>query len=332
MRENKYGFQEHLSPDFPSQIIIDVTEFCNLACIHCPQAEFSKSEAFGGRHLDPELHRKLIDEVARDGKGICKYLRYTGQGETLLHPNFIEMIEYAAKHSGVPINITTNGMLLTEKKAKVLLEAGVDVFDISIDANTPETYAIVRKKGDLNITRPNVLKLIELIKKGHYKTKVVVSFVEQPLNQHESSGFEKFWKDAGADYIVIRRLHSCAGSKEKVAAKMKDVIKGERRPCVYPWERVVLSPTGQVGFCPADWKYQAKIAYFKDKTIKEIWQGEFMQRLRNAHLNNDFSGHAFCGNCPDWSAVRWPNEGRAYSNMMQELVPSDLIETENNVR
>ncbi len=323
MSNNKYGFQAHLSPEFPSQIIIDVTEFCNLACIHCPQSEFSKSEAFGGRHLYPELHKKLIDEVARDGKGICKYLRYTGQGETLLHPQFIEMIQYAAKHSGVPINITTNGMLLTEKKAKALLEAGVDVFDISIDANTPETYALVRKKGDLNITRPNVLKLIELIKKGGYKTKVVVSFIEQPLNKHESDDFEKFWKEAGADYVVIRRLHSCAGHKGKVAEVMKRSLT-TRKPCVYPWERLVLSASGQFGYCPADWKYKAKIASYRDKSVKEIWQGEFMRKLREAHLKNDFSQYPFCGECPDWSVIQWPGEGRAYTNMMQEFRVTDL--------
>lgn len=325
--EMKYGFQDHLSSEFPSQIIVDVTEFCNLACIHCPHEAFSKSDAFGGRHLNITLHKKLIDEVAEDSEGHCKYLRYTGQGETLLHPQFEKMIEYAGKHSGVPINITTNGMLLTEKRAKTLLNAGVDVFDISIDANTPETYALIRKKGDLNVVRSNITRLINLIKKGGYKTKVVVSFIEQPLNKNETVDFEKFWYEAGANYVVIRRLHSCAGSKEKVAEVMKQQSIN-RRPCLYPWERLVLSPTGQVGFCPADWKYQAKIAYFKDITIKEIWKGESMNNLRQAHLKNDFSKHIFCGQCPDWSATRWPDEGRAYVNMMQELVPSDLIDGE----
>lgn len=321
----KYGFQAHLSPEFPSQIIIDVTEFCNLACIHCPQSEFSKSEAFGGRHLDVALHKKLIDEVARDGKGICKYLRYTGQGETLLHPNFVEMIQYAAKHSGVPINITTNGMLLTEKKAKALLEAGVDVFDISIDAYTPETYAVIRKKGDLNITRANVLKLIELIKKGGYKTRVVVSFIEQPLNKDETSDFERFWKEVGAHFVVIRRLHSCAGAKDAIAEKMwQNMI--NRKPCLYPWERLVLSASGYFGFCPADWKYKAKIADFRNFSIREIWKGEFMEKLREAHLNNDFSKHTFCGQCPDWAAMRWPHEGKAYADMMHDFSTIKLME------
>ena len=327
MKNQKYGFQKHLSPEFPSQIIVDVTQYCNLACIHCPHSEFVKSKAFSGANLDIDLHKKLIDEVATDGLGICQYLRYTANGEPLLHPKIEEMLEYACKNSKTKINVTTNGMLLTESKAKRLLDIGVDVFDISIDAFTNETYAKIRIKGDLNITRANVLGLINLIKKYNYKTKVVVSFVEQPLNTHEALDFEKFWKESGIHYVVIRKLHSAGGAKEKIKSKMNKAFrKISRKPCVYPWERLVLTPIGTIGFCPADWKHESQIADFKNHTIKEIWKGDYMKRLREAHLKNDFSGFDFCEQCPDWVYTRWPGEGRAYMDMMKELVPNDLLE------
>ena len=327
MKNQKYGFQKHLSPEFPSQIIVDVTQYCNLACIHCPHSEFVKSKAFSGAHLDVDLHKKLIDEVATDGLGICQYLRYTANGEPLLHPKIEEMLEYACKNSKTKINVTTNGMLLTESKAKKLLDIGVDVFDISIDAFTNETYSKIRINGDLDKTRANVLGLINLIKKYHYKTKVVVSFVEQPLNTHEALDFEKFWKGKGIDYVVIRKLHSAGGAKKEIKLKMdKAFRKISRKPCVYPWERLVLTPSGTIGFCPADWKHESQIADFKNHTIKEIWKGDYMKRLREAHLKNDFSGFDFCEQCPDWVYTRWPGEGRAYMDMMKELVPNDLLE------
>ena len=327
MKNQKYGFQKHLSPEFPSQIIVDVTQYCNLACIHCPHSEFVKSKAFSGANLDIELHKKLIDEVATDGLGICQYLRYTANGEPLLHPKIEEMLEYACKNSKTKINVTTNGMLLTESKAKKLLDIGVDVFDISIDAFTNETYSKIRVNGNLNITRPNVLGLINLIKKYNYKTKVVVSFIEQPLNMHEALDFDKFWKKSKANYVIIRKLHSAGGAKEEIKFKMdKAFRKIQRRPCVYPWERLSLAPNGTIGFCPDDWKHGSQIADFRNHTIKEIWKGDYMRKLREAHLKNDFSGFDFCGQCPDWVYTRWPGEGRAYRNMMEELVPNDLLE------
>lgn len=327
MNNPKYGFQKQLSSEFPSQIIVDVTEYCNLACIHCPHKEFVKSKAFTGANLDIDLHKKLINEVATDGLGICQYLRYTANGETLLHPQIEEMLEYACKNSKTKINVTTNGILLTELKAKKLLDIGVDIFDISIDAFNDETYSKIRINGNLNATRKNILGLINLIKKHNYKTKVVVSFIEQPLNKNEALDFEKFWKTKGADYVVIRRLHSAGGAKKAIKSKMDKAYKNiVRKPCVYPWERLVLTAIGTIGFCPADWKHASQIADFKNHTIKEIWKGEYMQKLREAHLKNDFTGFDFCKQCPDWIHTRWPDEGRAYRNMMEELVPNDLLE------
>jgi len=59
--DDKYGFRDRLKAAFPSQIIVDATEVCNLACIHCPHPEFKRSEQYAGRHLDVELHRKMVD-------------------------------------------------------------------------------------------------------------------------------------------------------------------------------------------------------------------------------------------------------------------------------
>ncbi len=326
IKEVKYGFQKHLNSEFPSQIIVDSTQFCNLACIHCPHPSFIKTDAYSGSHLDIELHKKLIDEVATDGLGICQYIRYTANGETLIHPKFDEMIKYAGKYSKTRINVTTNGILLTDKKSKKLLDAGVNVFDISLDAYSNEIYSKVRVKGDLSKVRQNVLNLIKLIKEGSYDAKLVVSFVEQPLNIHETKKFEDFWKNAGADFVVIRRLHSAGGAKDGIKSKMEESIKNvDRKPCLYPWERLTITSEGNLSYCPTDWMNKSHFIHFSKTTIKEAWQGKFMNSLREAHLSNNYNGFDFCKQCPDWIHTRWPEEGRGYSDMMQELVPTDLL-------
>lgn len=313
-----YGFQGNLKREFPSQIVVDVCEKCNYACIHCPQAEFSKSKDYKGYFLDPKLNKKLVDETARDGKGICQYLRYTAQGEPLLHPDIVPMLKYACKHSGAQVNLTTNGSLLTPATGKKLLAAGVDVFDISVDAFQPKTYARIRRNGDLEVTRSNILSLLNARAKGGYKAKVTVSFVEQPLNTGEAEQFRDFWEGAGVDYVVIRRMHSCAGAKKNIAKTMAEKAPA-RRPCPYPWERLVLKPSGHIGFCPADWKHEETLCHFAKASIKDLWKGEFMRTLRRAHLENDFTGFNLCAQCPDWAATRWPGEGRAYADMMKDF-------------
>lgn len=316
----QYGFYGRLSAEFPSQFIVDVTEICNLACIHCPHPEFKKSQHYASRYLEIELHHRLVDEVKQWGRGHTQYIRYTSNGEPMVHPKLFEMMSYAVRESGVMVTLTTNGTLMNEKRIEKLLATGVDVVDTSIDAFSAEAYAQIRVNGDLEVTRANVLKLIEMREHAARPLKVVVSYVEQPQNQHETDDFEKYWKDHGADYVVIRRLHSCAGAKAEKADAMRHEAEQEpRRPCLYPWERMSLAPDGFLKFCPEDWVHGSTVADYRTTTIKEAWQGEFMRSLREAHLTNQFAKHPFCGQCPDWKSTRWPGEGRSYANMMEEL-------------
>ena len=310
-----YGFGGRLTPDFPSQVIVDATEVCNLACIHCPHPEFKKSEHYGARYLDPALNSKLVAEVAQHG---AQYIRYTSEGEPLIHPGIYDMLDEAVTHSGTFVTLTTNGTIMNEKRIHKLLKAGLHMIDISIDARTADTYAKIRVNGDYNVTEANVLQLISMAKGT--VTKIIVSFVEQGFNQHETDDFENFWRDAGASHVVVRRLHSAAGANKLVAIQMHGLqAKLPRRPCVYPWERVSLTPRGYLAFCPADWTHGSSMVDYRDTTIKEWWDSPFYRKLRWAHVANDFKDHKFCGQCPDWAATRWPSEGRAYADLVAEM-------------
>lgn len=321
---SEYDFGGRLTADFPSQILMDITEVCNLACTHCPHPDFAKSEHYAGRHLDPALNEKMIEEVRQYGQGRTQYIRYASNGEPLVHPNGYDMIQSAVDHSGVYVTLTTNGKIMNEKRTQRLLESGVHLIDISIDAFKPETYAKIRVKGNLAVTQENVLRLLRWVRESKAKTKVVVSFVEQPQNTQEVADFEHYWKDQGADFVVIRRLHSCSGAVQELADMRRTALSTtKRRPCLYPWERVVINARGDLAFCPSDWVHGSYIADYRKTTIHSEWQGDFYQALRKAHLTNEYSNHAFCGNCPDWAATRWPNEGRSYADMVEEFIAQE---------
>ena len=112
-----YGFYGRLRAEFPSQVIVDATEHCNLACTHCPHPSFKKSEHYSGSRLDPALNAKMVDEVSNAGNGITQYIRYTANGEPLLHPNIFEMLQYSASNSATKVCLTTNGTLLTRRES-----------------------------------------------------------------------------------------------------------------------------------------------------------------------------------------------------------------------
>jgi MoaA/NifB/PqqE/SkfB family radical SAM enzyme len=315
-----YGFGGRLTADFPSQIIMDITEVCNLACAHCLHPQFKTSEHYAGRHLERELNSKMVEEVSRYGRGATQYIRYTGNGEPLVHPAAYDLIEEAVRRSGVFVTLTTNGTIMNEKRTTRLLEAGVHMIDISIDAYRPETYAAIRRNGNLNTTRANVLRLIQWAREAGHATKVVVSYIEQPENAAETADFEAFWNDAGAHAVVIRRLHSCSGSLIGVAdLKRRSIAMTPRRPCLYPWERISINARGDLAFCPSDWVHASALVDYRTTTIRDTWQGGLYASLRRAHETNDYRNHAFCGQCPDWATTRWPGEGRSYADLIETL-------------
>jgi MoaA/NifB/PqqE/SkfB family radical SAM enzyme len=315
-----YGFGGRLSSAFPSQVIIDVTELCNLSCTHCPHPDFKRSTFYAGRSLSFELSAKAIGEVATEGRGVVQNVRFASDGEPLLNTSIYPMLDDAVRRSGTFVSLTTNGTLLTPNRIERLLATGVHLVDISIDAHTPETYAAIRVRGDLQVTRANVERLIQRVRESGSPMRIAVSYIEQPGNAAETADFERYWKDAGAHSVAIRRLHSASGAVISVADVLRKKAEAvERRPCVYPWERIVVTPRETLAFCPSDWTGGSSLADYNTTTIAELWRSDRYAALRSAHLANDYSAHGFCGQCPDWQETRWPGEGSTYATLVETL-------------
>ena len=91
----------------PVKLWIETTSRCNLSCTLCPNKDLD-GEQKGDMDLD--LYKKIIDEA----KDFVYEVNLFHRGEPLLHPDIIDMIEYAKK-SGLKTRIHTNGVLLNEE-------------------------------------------------------------------------------------------------------------------------------------------------------------------------------------------------------------------------
>jgi MoaA/NifB/PqqE/SkfB family radical SAM enzyme len=316
----QFGFYERLTRAFPSQVIVDVTELCNLECVHCPHPSFKKSHHYTGKGLDAALNQRLVDEVREHGAGSTQYIRYTGEGEPLIHPQGYQMNRIRCAQLGRVRDADDerhdHGRAAHPTPAR---------FGCASDRHQHRRLHTrdLRQdpvKGDLTVTRANVLRLIEWVRTSGSPTKVVVSYIEQPENLHEVAAFERFWSGEGAHQVVVRRLHSGAGAVVPIADLLRaQASTADRYPCLYPWERIILNPRGELAFCPQDWVHGSILGDYHETTIRELWTGPVYDRLRAAHLANDFAAHAFCGQCPDWKSTRWPSQGRSYADMVRDF-------------
>ena len=109
---------------------IDLTNRCNLGCVHCYIKESAAAE-----DMSTDQVKKILDETAEAG---CLWILLTG-GEPLLRNDFQEIYLHARKN-GMLINLFTNATLITEEIADFLAEWSPFAVEISLYGMSEDTY------------------------------------------------------------------------------------------------------------------------------------------------------------------------------------------------
>jgi 12,18-didecarboxysiroheme deacetylase len=123
------------SKDKKPVVVWNMTQRCNLKCVHC----YARSEDLSyDNELTHEQSIAMIDDLAGFGVPV---LLFSG-GEPLTHPRLVEYAQYAVK-KGMRAVISTNGTLITKEKAKTLKEIGLSYVGISLDG-LEETHDLFR--------------------------------------------------------------------------------------------------------------------------------------------------------------------------------------------
>lgn len=138
MNRNLYEYSKLIGPH---QMAFDITNRCNLRCLHCYND--SGENFVCNEELSDEEVLKFIDEIAKLKLfNIC----FCG-GETLLRKDLIIECSKRLKSGGISnISLVSNGLLMTEEIAKQLKEAGINKIQISLDGAKPTSHDKLRNK------------------------------------------------------------------------------------------------------------------------------------------------------------------------------------------
>ena len=119
-RRQKEYEAEHGAPPL-SNVVISVTERCNLACEGCWASEYDKRD---------DLPIDLLDRIIRELKEMrANFVTFTG-GEPFMRKDILDLIE---AHPDAVFQIYTNGTLITEKLADRLQALGNAIPLLSIN-------------------------------------------------------------------------------------------------------------------------------------------------------------------------------------------------------
>jgi MoaA/NifB/PqqE/SkfB family radical SAM enzyme len=121
----------------PVCLYLETTNRCNLLCATCPRTfEDLESPA----DMSWPLFTRIVDQLPRIDRVVLH-----GVGEPMLTKALPRMVRYL-KARGTYVLFNTNGTLLTLKKGRELVEAGLDELRVSLDAAEPAAFSRVRGK------------------------------------------------------------------------------------------------------------------------------------------------------------------------------------------
>jgi radical SAM protein with 4Fe4S-binding SPASM domain len=296
-----YGFVRPEHSEFPPILIIAVTNVCDMACIHCAHPVVKKTPGYRAVYMRPEIHTKIVAETARYKDRLWVF-RYAADGESLLHPQFLDFVE-EAKAAGIgPVDLTTNAMSLSEEKMRRLLLAPIDVIDVSLDAYSKATYEKIRKRGKFDVVTANLRRLIELRNELQSPTRIMTSIIRQKEALEEVEAFKTMWGPY-VDEVLVRGLNTDLGIVNVSETYFNDRL--TRWPCPQFWKRVTINHNGDIRFCVEDWFNRGLVANIREHSIREVWQSPMYERFRELHRTGRWGDMNMCRPCLDWQHMEW---------------------------
>ena len=280
----------------PFRVWLEPTSHCNIACQMCPTPDFSRDMK---GYMSFELFQRIIDQVSPFLNEVYLFHR----GESLLNPNLPDMVTYA-KSKGMVTKLNTNVTMLNEKRAKALLEAGIDLVSFSVDGYTKDVYEQIRRKAKWDKVLPNARRFLEMKAEGGYKTLVQMEVLEFRHMFESDRAFDdaqrEFWayfEPYKWDRETRRDLHNVGGNVELADEAGYDVQREVYMPCSYPWYALAILWNGMVHPCPRDFMGKMPIGDVRQSHILDIWNGARMREIRDGVIRKDFANQEVCRDC-----------------------------------
>ncbi len=194
------AFRLHRPITHLTKVYIEPTTHCNLDCRTCIRNNWD--ETLG--EMSEESFQKVMTSLG--SFSTPPQIFFGGLGEPLSHPSIIDWVR-RAKALGGTVELITNGTLLNEKRARSLIDAGLDVLWVSIDGATPESYRDIRLGAELPRIIQNLSTLRRMRPGGHHPRPVIgIAFVAMKSNIQDLPAVIALGKSLGAKRFMVSNV------------------------------------------------------------------------------------------------------------------------------
>lgn len=263
-------------------LFVELTYGCNLKCVHCYNPKNISSV-----QLDFDKMKQIIDE-ARD-LGVFK-ITFSG-GESTLHKNFMEIIEYA-RNKRMSVEIFTNGQTLYDNSELVnrLVKSypyriGLSLYSLEKDTHEKvtsvknshqKTLDVIKKLRARNVNVQVKNFLLNINCKDCVSVKKFANEIQANMSSDTSLLPTMEGSTKNFQYITTEEdLYELYTNPESPLC-VKDIIKKDitkrqnERPCSAGTHGLCITPTLEIHPCVS---LPINLGNLNEVSIKDIWQG-----------------------------------------------------------
>jgi radical SAM protein with 4Fe4S-binding SPASM domain len=245
----------------------------------------------------------------------------TNIGEPLVSEWFEYLCDKVVEY-GVLLDITTNGMLLDERKIYKILHNLLDI-KISFDGIKKDTFERIRKNSNYDIVVKNIDNLLKIREKEKSRGTVTLQMTLFNFNYLELIDVIKFAYRNGIDRVKAFHVFSYSSDMDKfslfnnlerfeetriasislanelnIILEMSEPDNGEiqdliRQKCRLPWGECWIDSDGEVYPCHSHNSISLGNCLFSD--FLSIWNSDYNKKLRKSLV--DGSMETICTKC-----------------------------------
>lgn len=163
-------------------ITLEPTSICNQRCITCNNWKNISKQGF--QDLRQELSSHHYVQLVNDAKKLgVEHINIAG-GEPFLYKDILAVIG-TVKSNFLECSLVTNGTLITDEKAKLLIDLKTDAIRISLDGHEVMHDTIRGRKGAFQKTIKGIIIIKKYLDKSNYLPELSFNTTINRLNIYE---------------------------------------------------------------------------------------------------------------------------------------------------
>lgn len=222
-----------------------------------------------------------------------------GHGDPLVHPEFSEICASIRRAGVTTLGVTTPLVDLPDAALDALLSAKVDAIEVTLDANTPQTYERMHGLNEFNRVLEHISRIVKAREqKRSPQPLILCSMTRCDDTQGEIEEFVDRWtRDVG--WAVVRGFNDYCRALSR--GQLPTLEPPLRSGCKRLRRSMVLLADGRATACGQDFQGSLTLGRWDLAPIRTLWNSVELNSLRERHDKGLWSEVVLCARCTEWS-------------------------------